>query len=135
MVVTHLTVNMMLMSEIEKLIDKEMQQLGKSTEIYIDKQNISSIKMSIDKKNMISALKWLEIFERAGDGLDQFIQWRQCSEMTKEDSTKIACLLLGFVCTSNSKGTLKWYGIAILFSINLLALFYYFVSLIHWYTY
>ncbi|KAJ6855554.1 hypothetical protein NC651_040264 [Populus alba x Populus x berolinensis] len=67
------------MSEIEKLIDKEMQQLGKSMKIYMDKQNISSIKMSINKQNMISSLKLLELFERVGDGLDQFIQWRQCS--------------------------------------------------------
>lgn len=38
-----------LMSEIEKLIGKEIQQLGKSTKIYMDKQNILSIKMSTDK--------------------------------------------------------------------------------------
>ncbi|KAJ6855553.1 hypothetical protein NC651_040264 [Populus alba x Populus x berolinensis] len=87
------------MSEIEKLIDKEMQQLGKSMKIYMDKQNISSIKMSINKQNMISSLKLLELFERVGDGLDQFIQWRQCSEMTKEDYAEIAYLLSGLVCT------------------------------------
>lgn len=62
-----------LMSEIEKLIDKEMQQLGKSTKIYMDKQNISSIKMSTNKQNMMSTLQLLEIFERAGDGFDQLL--------------------------------------------------------------
>ncbi|KAJ6952532.1 hypothetical protein NC653_041615 [Populus alba x Populus x berolinensis] len=56
---------------------------------------------------MVAWKKLLEIFERAGDGLDQFVQWRQCSEMTKEDSTEITCLLSGLVCTSNLKGTLK----------------------------
>jgi hypothetical protein len=39
----------------------------------MDKQNISSIKMSTDKQNMMSALQLLEIFERAGDGLDQLL--------------------------------------------------------------
>lgn len=68
-----------LISEIEKLIDKEMQQLGKSTKIHMNKQNMTSNKMSTDKQNMMSALQLLEIFERAGDGLDQFVQWRQCN--------------------------------------------------------
>ncbi|KAG6737896.1 hypothetical protein POTOM_059427 [Populus tomentosa] len=101
-------IHQFLMSEIEKLIDKEMQPLGKSTKIHMDEQNMTSNKMSTDKQNMMSALQLLEIFERAGDGLDQFVQWRQCSEMTKEDSAEIACLLSGLVCTSNPKGTLKW---------------------------
>ncbi|XP_011001756.1 PREDICTED: uncharacterized protein LOC105108936 isoform X5 [Populus euphratica] len=96
-----------LMSEIERLIDKEMQQLGKSTKIHMDKQNMTSNKMFTDKQDMMSALQLLEIFERAGDGLDQFIQERQCSEMTKEDSAEIVCLLSGLVCTSNPKGTSK----------------------------
>ncbi|XP_011016124.1 PREDICTED: uncharacterized protein LOC105119658 [Populus euphratica] len=96
-----------LMSEIERLIDKEMQQLGKSTKIHMDKQNMTSNKMFTDKQDMMSALQLLEIFERAGDGLDQFIQERQCSEMTKEDSAEIVCLLSGLVCTSNPKVTLK----------------------------
>ena len=52
---------------------QQMQQLGKSTKIYMDKQNISSIKMSTDKQNIMSALQLLEIFERAGDGLDQLL--------------------------------------------------------------
>lgn len=39
----------------------------------MDKQNISSIKMSTDKQNMMSALQLLEIFERAGDGFDQLL--------------------------------------------------------------